>query len=145
MNVKPGSLYDWGHLVSSLKTKFSYAEAKSTLAWLGRTSQHSDEDLDVNLKYFHEKELDCCNPVADDAMVDVCLNGIIECYRVLSFSSFFRLLEVERRRNESIKRTVKSDAAIGTMLKNRLTMATIKKSKRAKGSNSKKISHYKRI
>lgn len=43
--------------------------------------QYPRENLDTYLKRFHEKALDCCNPVAKDVLVDVCLNGLVEDYR----------------------------------------------------------------
>lgn len=58
------------------------------------------------MKRFHEKALDCYDPVADDVFVDVRLHGIVEDYRIylenISFSSFFRLMEAVRRTNELV-------------------------------------------
>lgn len=49
---------------------------------------------------FHENALDSCDLVAEEALVGVCLDGILEAYRILmeifSFSTFSRLMETER-------------------------------------------------
>lgn len=39
--------------------------------------QYQGKDLDAYVKSFHEKALGCCNLVADDMVVDVCLHGMI--------------------------------------------------------------------
>lgn len=54
---------------------------------------------------FNEKELDSYNPVAKNILVDICLHGMIEDYRIylknLSFSSFSRLMEPVRWKNRT--------------------------------------------
>lgn len=49
-------------------------EAKFSLVELGRTIQSQCEDLDLYVKRFQEKALDCCGPVGKETMIDVCLH-----------------------------------------------------------------------
>lgn len=42
-NLKPSTVHDWTHLVYQFNSKFFYAEARFTLAKLGRIQQHSNE------------------------------------------------------------------------------------------------------
>lgn len=53
-------------------------EAKFTLAELGKTRKYPREDLGAYLKRFHETELGCRDPVAEDVLVDVNLHDMIE-------------------------------------------------------------------
>lgn len=76
MNLKLGSVHHWEQLGSLFNTKFFCAEAKFMLAELGRTRQYSREDLDVYMKRFCEKALDCCVPIAKDIFLEVCLHRI---------------------------------------------------------------------
>lgn len=55
VNLKPGTVHDGEHLISLFNTNFFFAEAKFTLAELGSTPQHSDEDHDIHVRRFHEK------------------------------------------------------------------------------------------
>lgn len=75
-------MYSWEHLVSLFNTKFFCVEAKFTLAELGRTCPYQGEHLDAYVKRFHEKAMDCCDPVTEDALVDVCLHSVIEGYQI---------------------------------------------------------------
>lgn len=47
LNLRPGSILNWGHMVSNFNTKFFFIEAKYSLAELGRTSNYLGEDLDL--------------------------------------------------------------------------------------------------
>lgn len=48
-------------------------EAKFTLPKLGCTRQFLNEDMDLYVKRFHERPLDCCNAVDEETMVDISL------------------------------------------------------------------------
>lgn len=52
--------------------KLFYVKAKFSLPELGRIRECSGEDLDTYLKIFHDKALDCCDPVEEE-LVNVCL------------------------------------------------------------------------
>lgn len=68
------------------------------------------------LCYFHERALDCCEPVAEKVLVDVCLHDMLEDYRIfsedLSFPSFSKLMEVDYGTNESVHRTSRSSPVV---------------------------------
>lgn len=57
--------------------------------------QRLEGDLDMYVKRFHEKALDYYDPVAKEVLVNVCLHGVFEEYRIflenLSFSYFFQV------------------------------------------------------
>lgn len=103
LNLKPGSIQDWDHIVMLFNAKFFCAEARFTLAELGRTRQHLGEDLDVYVKRFRKRALDCSDAVDKETLVDVCLHGMVNEYRVylenLTFPSFSKLMEAARRNN----------------------------------------------
>lgn len=108
LNLKPGSIQDWDQLVTLFNAKFFYGEAKFTLAELGRTRQHPNEDLDLYVKRFRERALDCNDAVDEETLVNVCLYGMANEYCVylenLTFPSFSKLMEAARRTNESIRK-----------------------------------------
>lgn len=95
--------------MSLFNTKFFGAEAKFSPVELGRTREYLVEDLDLYMRRFHERAIICYDPVAEEALFDVCLHGVIQEYHVflenLSFPSFSKLMDVARRTNESIRRT----------------------------------------
>lgn len=62
--------------------KFFCDEAKFTLAEFGRTRQHPGEDLDLYVKRFRERALGCSDAVDEETLMDVCLHGIANEYRV---------------------------------------------------------------
>lgn len=49
-------------------------------AELDRTHQYPRKDLYANVKRFHKKSLDCCDPITKDVLVEVCLQEMIEHY-----------------------------------------------------------------
>lgn len=53
--------------------------------------------MDAYVKHFHERALDCCDLVAEDVLVDICLHGMREDYHVhlniVHLSLFLRLIE----------------------------------------------------
>lgn len=73
-------------------------------------------DLDLHVKRFHEKALICCDPVDEEVLVNVCLHGINDEYRVflenLTFLSFLKLMEASRQANETVRRTLKSNRVV---------------------------------
>lgn len=44
---------------------------------LAQTHQYPGEDLNTDVKRFHEKPLDCCDRVVKDVLVDIYLHGMI--------------------------------------------------------------------
>lgn len=146
-------LHDWKHLISLLNTKFFCAETEFTLAKLGTMRQYLREDLDAYVKMLHETNLDCCNLVAEDVLVDVCLYGLIEDYRIymenLSFSSISWVMQAARRTNWSVitnsrpSSLIRSSSVVRCAPKKRPINATVKKGKGAKVP-SEKISHRKK-
>lgn len=68
-----------------------------TLVELGLTQQYYGEDLDVYMRRFHEKALDCCNIVDEEVLVNVCVHSMREEYNIflenLSFTSFSKSLK----------------------------------------------------
>lgn len=56
------------------------------------------------------RRLDCCYPVDEEVLVNFCLHSIIDEYLVflnnLPFSSFSKLMEAAKQRNEYLKRTL---------------------------------------
>lgn len=97
LNLKLGTIQDWEHMVATFKTKFLFAEAKYTLVKLGRTWQYADEELDLYVKRFHDKALDCVYLVEEDVLLNVCLYGMKNEYMVflenITFSSFSKLMK----------------------------------------------------
>lgn len=108
LNLKHGSIQDWDHLVTLFHAKLFCDEAKFTHAELGRTRQYPSEDMDVHVKRFRERALDCSDAVDEETLVDVCLYGMANEYRVylenLTFPSFSKLMEAARRINESVRK-----------------------------------------
>lgn len=60
----------------------SQHQTRFTLVELGRTRQYSNEYLNVYVRRFHEKALDCCDLVDEEMHVDVCLHVMTEEYMV---------------------------------------------------------------
>lgn len=73
-----------------------------TLAELGHTWHYPSENLDLDIKRFHERALDCY-AVNEEIMVDVRLHGMADKYRVflenLKFPPFSKLMDADRRTN----------------------------------------------
>lgn len=105
-------------MLAAFNTKFFFTEAKYNFAELGRTRQYAGEDLDPYVKRFHDKALDCVNPVDEEVLVNMCLHGMNDEYRVflenLMFSSFSNSMEAARRTNESVRRTPKASRTFPT-------------------------------
>lgn len=79
-----------------LNAKFFYVETKLTLVELGLARQYSGEDLDVYVRNFYEKALNCCHLVGEEVFVNVCLYGMMKECRIFfreSFSFFSKLME----------------------------------------------------
>lgn len=95
LNLKPVSIQNWEHL--DFNARFICAEAKFSLVELSRTREFAGEDLDLYMKGFHEKALDCCNTVDEETMVGVFLHGMANDYPAFlenfSFPSFSKLME----------------------------------------------------
>lgn len=92
--LKPGSVYNFEHLVFSVQHQFFCIEPKFTLAELGRKRQYPGETLDAYMKRFHEKALDCSNPMTKDVLVEIC-RMIKECKIYLEKPAFFLLFQVK--------------------------------------------------
>lgn len=54
----------------------------SLLGELGKSRWCSSKDLDLYVKKFYEEELDCCDPVDEEVLVNVCLHGMVDEYPV---------------------------------------------------------------
>lgn len=91
LSIKIGTIQDWEHTIATFNIKFFFIEAKYTLVELGRTRQYAGEDLDLYVKRFHDKVLDCVNQV-EEVLVTVFLHGMNDEHGVflenLTFSSF---------------------------------------------------------
>lgn len=101
--------------------------------------------LDLYVKRFHEKRLDCCNQIDEEVIVDLYLHDMNEEYRVFhknfSFLSFSKLMEASRPTNESVRRTLKLSRTVNTARpfpKKRAMIVTIEKSQEAEPSNQRK-------
>lgn len=57
------------HLVSQVNSKFFYDKTRFSLAELSRTWQY--EDLDVYIRRFHERALNCYDPMDKEVIVNV--------------------------------------------------------------------------
>lgn len=55
---------------------FFFVEAKYTLTKLDRARQYTGEDLELYVKRFHEKALDCYNLIEEKVLVNVCMDGM---------------------------------------------------------------------
>lgn len=84
LNLKPGSIEDWDHLVTLINAKSFCGEAKFTLAELGRTRQYLGGNLYVYVKRFCERTLDCSDAIDEETLIDVCLHDMIIEYRSTS-------------------------------------------------------------
>lgn len=71
------------------------------------------------MKSFHDKALDCVDTVDKEVLVNVCLHGMNDVYRVflenLTFSSFSKLMEATKRTKKSVRRTLKLSRVFPTM------------------------------
>lgn len=93
VNLKPGSMHNWEHLVSLLKQKFFSIGAE-----LRRMRWHPRENQDIYVRRFHENALDCYDQVAKQMLVDIHLHSMMEeywifrriCFSVFSFSKLIR-------------------------------------------------------
>lgn len=63
-------------------TKFFFVEVKFILGVFGRTRQYLREDLYTYVRRFHKKALSCCDLVAEEVLVDLCLHRMMKEYRV---------------------------------------------------------------
>lgn len=63
-----------------LHIKFFYPEVKFSLTELGHTNSNPGEDLDLSFRRFHEKALDCCDPVHEVVVVNICFHGMVDEY-----------------------------------------------------------------
>lgn len=90
---------------------------KESLAELGTTRQYLGKDLDLYVRRFHKRALDCCE-VNEEVFVNVFLHVVLEEYCIvlknLVFLSFSRL--AAKRTNESVRRTSKSSAVNHSIL-----------------------------
>lgn len=66
LNLKSGLIQNCEHLVTVFNTKFSYGEVTFTLIEFGSTQQFPGEDVDLYVKKFHERALDCCDAVNEE-------------------------------------------------------------------------------
>lgn len=70
------------------------------------------------MKRFHDKALDCVNPVEEEILINVCLHGINDEYRVfledLTFLSFSKLMKAASQTNELVRRTPKPSRTLPT-------------------------------
>lgn len=118
LSLELGIIQDWEHIVATFNTKFFFTEAKYTLAELGCTLQYACQDLDLYVKRFHDKALDCVDLVDEEVLVNICLHGMNDKYSIflehVKFSSFSNLMKAARRTNESVRRTPKPSRAFLT-------------------------------
>lgn len=106
-------------MVTTFNAKFFFAEVQYTLAELGQPPQYVGEDLDAYIKRFHDKAHDCIVLVLEEVLVNVCLHGMDDEYKVslenLTFLSFSKLMEAARRTNKSVRRAPKPSRAFSIM------------------------------
>lgn len=79
VNLKPGSVHYWEQLLSISSTKFVCVEPKiSFLFWakLSLLRQYPGQDLDLYIRRFHKKAIDCCD-VVDEEICMVCWKDIV--------------------------------------------------------------------
>lgn len=85
-------------------SKVFCAGAKFSVAELSGVRYHPREELDAYVKRFHERAFNYFHLVEERMLVDVCLLGMMEEYRIflenLSFYSFSKLMELARHTNE---------------------------------------------
>lgn len=107
--LKPGTVQDWMHLAFQFNTKFSKLKPSSS------SSSLAVHDIDVYLRTFHRKALDCCDPMDEEMLVDVWLHDTTEEYMVLlensSFPSFSKLMELVRRTNKWVHKSLKFNSS----------------------------------
>lgn len=136
-------------------TKFFCTEAKFSIVELERMRQHPGQDMDIYMRRFHERAIDCCDPAAEEILVDICLRGMMEEYHKflenLSFSSLSRLMEAAMRTNESVRRTSRSSngasrpsPTVRPQSRKRPIVATLKEGKGSRPSSSKRPSFDKK-
>lgn len=68
--------------MSLFNTKFFRREAKFSLTELDRTKQYPEGDLDLYVKSFHERAIDCRDLVDEEVLINICLYGMLEEYRI---------------------------------------------------------------
>lgn len=134
-------------MVCNFKTKFC-AEVKYTLAELGHTKQYLGKDLDLYVKGFYEKALDCSDLVSEETLVNLCLQGKDNEYRAFlesfPFPTFSKLIEASRRMNEFVKKTSKLSQTVTTRkpcFEKKANNSSNWESQEAKPSSQKKLSY----
>lgn len=99
----------WNQDLSKIESTSNSVQHK-ILLWRGKV-YIGRVGLDLYTKSFHDKALDYCNSVDEDTMVDVCLHGMANEYRVFFWriscsSPSIKLMEAVKRTNESVQRTL---------------------------------------
>lgn len=83
-----------------IKHQIFSTKAKISLDELCMMRQHLCEDLDMHVRRFHERAMDCYDQVDGEVFVNVYLYGMMEEHHSflenLSFSLFSRLMEAGR-------------------------------------------------
>lgn len=75
-NLKPCLVHGWKHLVSLSALKQSLLLLVSVERLIPR------KDQDAYLRRSHENAWNCCYPMTEEVLVDVCLHDMMEEYRV---------------------------------------------------------------
>lgn len=102
------------------------------------------------MKRFPENTLDCNNVVDEETLVDICLHGMANEYRVylenLTFLSFSKLMDAARRTNESVRKPSRptisnySRAPSRSSLRKRPVIAVVEDSQKSRPPRPKKPS-----
>lgn len=97
-----------------------YAKDKFSLAERGRPHQYQGDDLDTYLKRCHCKALNCCDPIAEDVLVDVFPHKMIDDY--WSYLKICLLLlssidGIHERSNKFVRKTLKYSLLIKSAAK----------------------------
>lgn len=101
---KAVSVHDFEHLVSMFNTKCFYAACSPLLSSAAFVAPR--EDLDIYVKRSRDKALDYYDPVKERMLVDICLHGMLEEYRIflenIFVSSFSKIIEAARLTNGTV-------------------------------------------
>ncbi|XP_026416767.1 uncharacterized protein LOC113312227 [Papaver somniferum] len=80
-NLKPGSIISWTDLSTHFLRNFYSAKRKVTTIDLSKCNQRLGEDIGKYITWFRHFALDCHEDVKEDALVEICVRGMIPCFK----------------------------------------------------------------
>lgn len=105
-NLQAGSVLSWEDMVRKFYSKFFYVEERLTTLQLMRVTQKPYEDLNVYVRRFRELSVDLQDPVSEDNLTKMCVEGMQPAFKphlvTHNFSDFSALYEAARSLSETV-------------------------------------------